>query len=102
MTLQNNIVGILCYYWYIMLLCINLLLYLLLLSSTMGDNTILSFMSTFPVAIYMDSLNKRETGDGRRETGDGRRETGDIFKENKKNLVDELVSYLVKPIEVLL
>ena len=54
--------------WYIMLLCINLLLYLLLLSSTMGDNTILSFMSTFPVAIYMDPLKQK----------------GDIFKENNK------------------
>lgn len=65
------------YCWYITLLCIKLLLYLLLLSSTMGDDTILFFMSTFPVAIYMDSLKQK----------------GDIFKENnKKNLefTDEL------------
>lgn len=34
----------------------------------MRDNTILSFMSTFPVAIYMDPLKQK----------------GDIFKENKK------------------
>jgi hypothetical protein len=56
------------YRWYITLLCINLLLYLLLLSSTMGDNTILSFMSTFPVAIYMDPLKQKR----------------DIFKQNNK------------------
>lgn len=37
------------------------MLYLLLLSSTIGDNTIRSFMSTLPVAIYTDPLNKRET-----------------------------------------
>lgn len=54
--------------WYIMLLCINLLLNLLLLSSTMGDNTIISFMSTLPVAIYTDPLKQK----------------GDIFKENNK------------------
>ena len=39
---------------YITSLGINLLLYLLLLSSTIEDNTILYFMSTFPVAIYID------------------------------------------------
>ena len=48
------------YRWYITSLGINLLLYLLLLSSAIEDNIILSFMSTFPVAIYMDPLNKRE------------------------------------------
>lgn len=53
---------------YITLVCINLLLYLLLLSSTIEDNTILCFMSTFPVAIYMDPLIQKR----------------DIFKQNKK------------------
>jgi hypothetical protein len=66
------------YRWYITSLAINLLLYLLLLSllysycmdktSPIGDNTILSFMSTFPVAIYTDALKQK----------------GDIFKENNK------------------
>jgi len=54
--------------WYLTLLAINLLLYLLLLSSTIEDNTILSFMSTFPVAIYMDPLKQKR----------------DIFKQNYK------------------
>jgi hypothetical protein len=44
------------------------LLYLLLLSSTIEYNTILSFMSTFPVAIYMDPLKQKR----------------DIFKQNNK------------------
>jgi hypothetical protein len=55
--------------WYITLLAINMLLYLLLLSSIIEDNTILSFMSTFPVAIYMDPPLKQKR---------------DIFKQNNK------------------
>jgi hypothetical protein len=54
--------------WYITSLGINILLYLLLLSSTIEYNTILSFMSTFPVAIYMDPLKQKR----------------DIFKQNNK------------------
>ena len=64
------------------MLCINLFLCLLLLSSTIGDNTIRSFMSTLPVAIYTDPLKQK----------------GDIFKKNNKNLefTHELLSHPVK------
>jgi hypothetical protein len=55
--------------WYITSLGTNLLLYLLLLSSTIEYNTILSFMSTFPVAIYIYPLKQNR----------------DIFKQNKKS-----------------
>jgi hypothetical protein len=53
---------------YITSLSANLLLYLLLLYTTMGDNTTLFFMSIFPVTIYMDPLKQKE----------------DIFKDNNK------------------
>lgn len=69
------------YRWYIMLLCINPLLYLLLLSCTMGDNTVLSFMSTFPVAVcfFFFLWKKKET-----IYMDPLKQKGDIFKDNNK------------------
>ena len=53
---------------YTTLLNVNLLLILLLISSNMGDNTTLFFMSIFPVTIYMNPLKQK----------------GDIFKDNNK------------------
>ena len=53
---------------YTTLLNVNLLLILLLISSNMGDNTTLFFMSIFPVTIYMNPLKQK----------------GDIFKDNHK------------------
>jgi hypothetical protein len=45
----------------------------------MGDNTILYFISTFPVAIYTDALKQK----------------GDILKENKKKNRKEARSNLI-------
>ena len=53
---------------YTTLLNVNLLLILLLVSSNMGDNTTLFFMSIFPVTIYMNPFKQK----------------GDIFEENNK------------------
>ena len=53
---------------YTTLLNVNLLLILLLISSNMGDNTTLFFMSIFPVTIYMNPFKQK----------------GDIFKDNNK------------------
>jgi hypothetical protein len=44
---------------YTTLLSVNLLLFLLLISSNMGDNTTLFFMSIFPVTIYMNPLKQK-------------------------------------------